>query len=290
MIFIMIFIIALLSTVFLYIKSRIKYDELIDPLDKEEFKLKRLLCIGFFIVEKLCLKFKTGYDNKLIVKIRKIYGTKFAEYYLRVFWANQITSFIFVTVIMLFIGAAYGEYDEGLLMFIVAMPFVMVFALNKELDDKVNKKRTMIFLEFPNFINKLGLLVNAGITVTKAWEKIVSENKKDSLFYREISCVSNDVKQGKSEIHALEDFARNLGIPEISRFISVVVQNLKKGNSEMVALLRIMSNDAWEMRRNAAKRLGEEASTKMILPLILMLGAILLIVAMPAVISLKNVM
>jgi tight adherence protein C len=70
----------------------------------------------------------------------------------------------------------------------------------------------------------------------------------------------------------------------------VVVQNLKKGNSEMVALLRIMSNDAWEMRRAAAKRLGEEASTKMIFPLVLMLVAILIIVAMPAVISLKNVM
>ena len=43
------------------------------------------------------------------------------------------------------------------------------------------------------------------------------------------------------------------------------------------------------MRKNAAKRLGEEASTKLLFPMMLMFIAILLIVAMPAVLAMRGI-
>jgi tight adherence protein C len=42
------------------------------------------------------------------------------------------------------------------------------------------------------------------------------------------------------------------------------------------------------MRKNAAKRIGEEASTKLLLPMMLMFIAILLIVALPAVLAMRG--
>jgi tight adherence protein C len=50
-----------------------------------------------------------------------------------------------------------------------------------------------------------------------------------------------------------------------------------------------MANECWETRKNITRKLGEEASTKMILPLMLMFGAILLIVATPAVLALQGI-
>jgi len=42
------------------------------------------------------------------------------------------------------------------------------------------------------------------------------------------------------------------------------------------------------MRKHAAKRLGEEASTKMLFPMMLMFIAVILIVATPAVLTLTG--
>ncbi len=56
----------------------------------------------------------------------------------------------------------------------------------------------------------------------------------------------------------------------------------------MVPVLRLQANECWLMRKNTAQRLGEEASTKLLLPMMLMLIAILLIVAAPAILALRN--
>jgi len=42
---------------------------------------------------------------------------------------------------------------------------------------------------------------------------------------------------------------------------------------------------AYEERRNLAKRQGEEAATKLLLPLFMMLGIVMVIVAVPAFLS-----
>jgi tight adherence protein C len=127
------------------------------------------------------------------------------------------------------------------------------------------------------------------MTVSKAWEKIITDNKKDSALYEELSMVLKDIGSGKPEQAAYEDFAKRCRVPEITRFISVILQNQRKGNSELVSVLRVFANECWELRKNTAKRLGEEASTKMLLPIMLMFFAILLIVITPAVIAMTGI-
>jgi tight adherence protein C len=125
--------------------------------------------------------------------------------------------------------------------------------------------------------------------VPRAWEKISADNRKDRPLYNELAAVISDIRAGKPEIKAYEDFAKRCRSQEVTRFISVIIQNMKKGNSELVSILRVMANECWETRKNITRKLGEEASTKMILPLMLMFGAILLIVATPAVLALQGI-
>ena len=138
-------------------------------------------------------------------------------------------------------------------------------------------------------MNKLTLLINAGMTVTRAWEKIVSDSKKDSVLYRELSLTVADIQAGKAELYAYEDFAKRCRIPEITKFVSVAVQNMKKGNTELVSILRLQAAECWEMRKRTAKRLGEEMSTKLLFPMMLMFLAILIIVATPAIFAMQGV-
>lgn len=64
-------------------------------------------------------------------------------------------------------------------------------------------------------------------------------------------------------------------------------QNLRKGTKGLVQLLRIDALQAFEERKTRARRLGEEAGTKLLLPMFLMLSVVLVIVVVPAFLSMQ---
>ncbi len=285
---IFLFILILLIIIVLYILSKNKYNEYIEPLDKKEYRLKDWLPMGFYVMNKLKYTYSTAYDRKLLNKIAELKGSRYSMYYLQVHWANKTVLLLLIILMLALVGAAMGTVDVSFALFAVLVPGAVFYFFDNELKEKVKKRRLSIQLDFPDFINKLTLLINAGMTVPKAWEKIVSENKKDTVLYEELGSVLADIRAGKSETGAYEDFAKRCRIPEITKFISVILQNMKKGNNELVSILRLQASECWEMRKSAAKRLGEEASTKMLFPAMIMFFAVLLVVAVPAVLALKG--
>ena len=80
-------------------------------------------------------------------------------------------------------------------------------------------------------------------------------------------------------------FARRCKVKEVTKFVSVILMNLRRGGAEVVPVLKQQGAECWEMRKAAAKQMGEEASTKILLPLMIMFVGIILIVATPAVLS-----
>jgi tight adherence protein C len=157
-------------------------------------------------------------------------------------------------------------FSCGALVVAVGIPFL----IDRSLHDQIQKRRIRIQLEFPEFINKLTLLVNAGMTIPRAWEKIVNENKKASVLYAEMAYTFSEIKAGKPEALAYEEFAMRCKVKEVTKVVSVIVINLRRGGAEVVATLRQQGSECWEMRKAAAKQLGEEASTKILLPLMIM--------------------
>jgi flagellar motor component MotA len=69
------------------------------------------------------------------------------------------------------------------------------------------------------------------------------------------------------------------------KFSSLIVQNLKKGSRELVNLLELEAIDAFEERKNQAKKYGEEAGTKMLFPMVGMLVVVMGIIMFPALVS-----
>jgi hypothetical protein len=62
---------------------------------------------------------------------------------------------------------------------------------------------------------------------------------------------------------------------------------LRKGTKGLTGLLNIEAIQAYEERKIRAKRLGEEAGTKLLLPMFLMLTVVLVIVIMPAFLAIQ---
>ncbi len=287
---IIVFIVYSIILLALFFLSKNKYKDYIEPLDKKEYRLKSLLPVGFFILDKIKYKYSSKYDRMLQSKLAELKEAKYSLYYLQVYMANKVTLLLVVLLIIVFAGITVDELDIGYIIFGVLVLGAVVYLTDNELNEKVKKRRLSIQIDFPDFLNKLILLVNAGMTMSRAWEKIITESKKDTPLYNELRTVLADIRGGKSQITAFEDFAKRCRIPEITKFVSVVLQNLSKGSSEMIPILRLQATECWEMRKHAAKRLGEEASTKMLFPMLLMFVAIILIVATPAVLALMSSM
>lgn len=287
---------------FARIKSRGVYDEFVEPLDSKEFKTKSMLGVGLFLRDHISLtqwlpaslrEQLQRYTNRVNAEITELYGVQEREYYVCIQTANNwivaLLAGLFLALFSL-ISCTNGDTKSALL-FCIASPLGMIgmpFLLNHELATKIEKRRESIQLEFPEFVNKLILLVNAGSTIPRAWDKIVQESSSTSPMFRELQICRADIQSGKPESVAYEEFARRCKIKEVIKFVSVIVLNLRKGGSEVVFALRAQSDECWEARKATARRLGEKASSKLLFPMAIMLLGIIMIVALPAILALAG--
>lgn len=165
----------------------------------------------------------------------------------------------------------------------------------RELDSKLKKRKNQMLLDYPEIINKFNLLVNAGMTIKQAWSKIAEDYKakncEDNGYkryaYEEMLVTLNELKLGIPEVNAYEQFGIRAGLMPFMKFSSMLIQNLKKGNRNMVDMLKQEAMEAFQERKETTKRLGEEASTKLLGPMMIMLFIVLIIIMIPAFVSLR---
>lgn len=285
-----------------YFKSKDCYDEYMEYVDKEEYGLKDFIPIGLFLME-LCevknhlpIQIKTvmaRHENQVYQKILELHGPKDTEFYSYIHNGYRLAAASLASAGASVVGAilcAQGEGSNGLMLSAVAVAgFIGIpFLIDSSLNEQIEKRRRSIQMEFPEFVNKLTLLVNAGMTISKAWEKIINENKKNHILYDEMRYALMEIKAGKPEGVAYEEFARRCKVKEVTKFVSVIVMNLRRGGAEVVPVLRAQGNECWEMRKNAARQLGEEASTKILIPMMIMFIGIIIIVVTPAILSMTS--
>lgn len=285
-----------------FLKGRGEYGEYIEPLDEKEFKIKNFLPAGLFLDGAVSLgnlappflrQPLRSYNCRVEAKVAEAYGEKDKEYYGDI---HQASKWVLALLVAAFLAAfaliscTNGEYTNALL-FLAASPAALAaapFLMDRDLDNKIEKRREEIQMEFPEFVNKLILLVNAGSTIPKAWEKIVSESKSNSPLFRELRACSAEIQAGAPEAAAYEAFARRCRLKEVIKFVSVIILNLREGGSQVIPTLRAQADDCWEARKATARRLGEKASSKLLGPMAIMLLGIIIIVALPAVLALTG--
>lgn len=166
-----------------------------------------------------------------------------------------------------------------------------VYPLQKE---KEKKKRELVKKEmqrdYPDIIQKLVLFLRAGFTIRKAMEKIAdgylrSKEKyhaKERSAYEEIVRTCKEMQGGIYEAEAYERFGVRCGLSQYKVLSVLLVQNLKKGNQNLLELLEREEAVAEDERKRSAKVRGEEASTKLLLPMVLQLIVVLMILMIPA--------
>ena len=181
--------------------------------------------------------------------------------------------------------------DNSLLLWAAALAVALLVYLlsDKDLHSRLEKRRQQLKLEYPDLVHQLALFIGAGMTVRGAFQRLASdyERKREKTAqklpaYEELLYVCRELQSGVSEGAAYEHFGRRTGLQEYVRLSTLLMQNLKRGNSTLLERLREEADKAGEERLMRNRQLGEEAGTKLLVPMVLMLAVVMIMIMIPA--------
>lgn len=183
-----------------------------------------------------------------------------------------------------------GKNVLYILILVIISCFAVYMGRDKEIENMVTKREREMLLDYPEIVSKLTIFLGAGMTLFGAWKKIVEDYREKSkrpqfkkrYAYEEMSIAYNEIMSGISEVAAYDRFGMRSGVKRYRKFASLLIQNLKKGSNGLSKMLEVETTEAFEERKRIAKKAGEEAETKILFPMILMLFIVIIIMIVPA--------
>ena len=193
---------------------------------------------------------------------------------------------------------SFREHEKNneyvVLMITVVSAILIYYMKDRELNDEVTKREEELKICYPSFVNRFVLFYNAGMPVGQIWMKFCGDylaDKKMSTekkyLYEEMIIARKQILDGKREIDAYEEFASRIGLQKYRVFVNLILQAVAVGDNEICLKLRTECDNAYLERKNNAKRKCEEAGTKLLVPMFMMLAVIMVIIMFPAVYSFK---
>lgn len=188
---------------------------------------------------------------------------------------------------------SYQIPEKNYILLIVALGIIIIAliptVLDSRMQEKIKQREQELRIDYPEFANKFVLLISAGLNCKGAWHRMTQEYKrklkdgsKKRYLYEEMLLTERQLDNGMNEGKAYELFGRRMGLLKYMKFSTVLVQNLKKGSADLLNILEYEASDVLKERRENAKILGEEAGTKLLMPMMLMMVEVFAIIIIAA--------
>ncbi|MDR0220283.1 MAG: hypothetical protein LBI54_02635, partial [Lachnospiraceae bacterium] len=105
---------------------------------------------------------------------------------------------------------------------------------------------------------------------------------KTKYVYEEMLHSVREMENGVPEREVYEHFGKRVGIAKYRKLTGLFCNHLQKGNSNLLRVLRDEVELALDDRKKAARAIGEEMSTKLLLPMMMMLSIVMIMIMVPA--------
>ncbi len=226
-----------------------------------------------------------GETERLMPRMRLLYGPVEAGRNMRVHMAEKCLYAWLGAVVAVFL-CVVGDADASACLLLPVAPVSMWVLSDRRLDGMYRQRCRTLAREFPDFVSRLALLTGAGLHVRQALRRLAGEPQAArGLLVREVARVLACIEGGMPEGQAWSELAEQCRIREIGALCGILIQHARLGGGELSSELRRMASDSWEARKLAARRAGEEASSKLVLPLAILFVAVLLVSVAPAFLS-----
>lgn len=167
---------------------------------------------------------------------------------------------------------------------------LFLLALTEKTKEKEagEKRKKQLQMDYSELVTLLTIYLGAGLSIRNAWSVIVQEYAASGrACYEEMAVTERAMKAGCFEGQAYQEFGRRTQVTAYIRLGNLLAQNLKKGPKSLLGTLEAERNEAFEERKRIARRQGEEAGTKLMMPMFLLFGVILLYIMVPVMMSLS---
>ncbi|MCR5033852.1 MAG: type II secretion system F family protein [Clostridia bacterium] len=179
------------------------------------------------------------------------------------------------------------------------MLFLTVFIYVRRLDplDKLRRAQMdSVNRQLPEFVNRLVLLLGAGLVLSAAFERIVEESREtESLrgdyFYGCMDGIYSRIKETNGSLQKeFRSFARSgesscEGTRDLMRISNILSDNISKG-VELTDKLQSESETLWLARKRRSEERGRLAETKLTMPLTVFLLVLVVVTVSPALLEL----
>ena len=173
--------------------------------------------------------------------------------------------------------------------------FLLPLKDKEEKKENLKKRANSLELDYSELVSKLVVYLGAGLSLRNAFTEISKQYEylvescglENHPLYDELHTLLNQLKSNIGEGNAYLAFSGRISLRPYNKLISVIEQNRKNGSKHLRLQLQVEMQEAFEMRKATAKRLGEEAGTKLLLPLFMQLFIIMMMILYPAMTSLS---
>jgi len=181
--------------------------------------------------------------------------------------------------------------DESLPVFFLFLTAALAQYLlsDRQLHSLRTRRDQALVLDYPQIISKIVLFLGAGMSLRNIFHKLgedyllkLKEGGNKQYVYEEILLVCHELDSGIPEQSAYTHFGQRCRVRQYTKLCALLTQNLKKGNHSLLPALQEEAEYAFEQRKSNARQQGEEAGTRLLGPMVMMLVVTLMIIMLPA--------
>ena len=273
--------VLLAGWIVLFVVGR-KHAPLFEGISEKEFPLRELYPVGYTFLEITRYSFRSRADLQLRQLMDVLFTRQYAEFYMRTVRAQQ------VTVGLTCLVASFGIYgitrSAGFLVILIILSGLAAYYYGDQVRNRVRLRGEAMYRDFCDMVSSLALLTNAGMILRDAWTQ--TSLAGDGVLYEEMRLAVSAMQNGTPDAEAIQQFGTRSMLPEIKRFTSTLVQSIQRGGSDLPTILTGQSTESWHVKKQAVQREGNKAGSKLLFPMILMFGGILIMVVVPMFLSL----
>lgn len=212
-----------------------KYSDFLEPQDEEEYSAVKLKLL------------QAGYRSKTSVRTYH-----FLQFALGI-------GLLIVGIIFAIIQKTSGDPSTQTLLITILGPGFLGYMLPKYWVTKRQQKRQEEIINgFPDSLDMMLVCVEAGQSLDQSIVRVAREIRSGfPALADEYEIIAHEMKAGKDRIQVLRDMSERAGVPDVSSFVTVLIQSASFGTSVADAL-RVYAS---EMRDKRVMRAEEKANT-----------------------------
>jgi tight adherence protein C len=130
----------------------------------------------------------------------------------------------------------------------------------------IKRRQKAIMKSLPDALDLLVISVEAGLGFDAAMARVVS--KSDNALSRELARVMAEMRVGRPRREALKDLVARTQVPDLSQFVSALIQAEQLGVS-VSQVLTVQADQMRVLRRQRAEAEAQQAPLKMLFPMLI---------------------